>query len=110
MLYIFGDRDLAIGRELTKAHEILAVRPISLHLSAPLEERGEFTLAVRGAEPRRLDAAEAPAPRDMVAEFGRLTEIVGLARREAIRTLAAKYGISAREVFARLETGKLSGD
>jgi 16S rRNA (cytidine1402-2'-O)-methyltransferase len=110
MLQIFGDRELAIGRELTKAHEILAVRPISAHLSRALEERGEFTVAVRGAEPQQLDADDAPAPHDMATEFGHLTEVEGLTRREAIRTLAVKYGISAREVFARLEIGKSSVD
>jgi 16S rRNA (cytidine1402-2'-O)-methyltransferase len=109
MLAIFGDRLLAIGRELTKAHESLAVRPISGHLAHLDAERGEFTLVVQGhveeepQEPR-------PSAHDVAAKFGHLTDIGGLGRREAIRELAGKYGISAREVFALLEQAKTSVD
>jgi 16S rRNA (cytidine1402-2'-O)-methyltransferase len=110
MLAVFGDRMLAIGRELTKAHEILAVRPISAHLSAPLEERGEFTLALKGTDIHDEATVDPPDTKAVADEFGYLTKNGGLGRREAIRSLAAKYRISAREVFARLEAWKNSGE
>jgi 16S rRNA (cytidine1402-2'-O)-methyltransferase len=110
MLAVFGDRMLAIGRELTKAHEILAVRPISAHLSAPLEERGEFTLALKGTDIHDEATVDPPGTKAIADEFGDLTNNGGLGRREAIRSLAAKYRISAREVFARLEAWKNSGE
>ena len=43
---ILGDRLVAMGRELTKAHEELVVRPISEHLKRSRSQRGEFTLVV----------------------------------------------------------------
>jgi hypothetical protein len=46
----------------------------------------------------------------MVAEFGELTHNRGLGRREAIKQLAVKYQLSAREVFSRLESAKNSVD
>jgi 16S rRNA (cytidine1402-2'-O)-methyltransferase len=110
MLAVFGDRMLAIGRELTKAHEALAVRPISAHLSAPLEERGEFTLAVKGADIQAEATAVAADPKTVAEEFGYLTNSRGLGRREAIRSLATKYRRSSREVFALLEAGKHFGN
>ena len=39
---------VALGRELTKAHEELVVRPISAHLETIDEGRGEYTLVVSG--------------------------------------------------------------
>ena len=54
LLAIFGDRVVAIGRELTKAYEELVVNPISLHLEHFTEPKGEFTLVVsRGRSGRR---------------------------------------------------------
>ena len=51
LLAAFGDRTVALGRELTKAHEELVVRPISAHLAAIDEGRGEYTLVVGPDEP-----------------------------------------------------------
>jgi 16S rRNA C1402 (ribose-2'-O) methylase RsmI len=53
MLQAFGDRVVALAK-LTKAHGQLVVRPISIHLTGPLEERGEFTLVVQGLVPALL--------------------------------------------------------
>ena len=49
MLAVLGDRTVALGRELTKAHEELVIRPISVHLSHIGEGRGEYTLVVEPA-------------------------------------------------------------
>jgi hypothetical protein len=46
----------------------------------------------------------------VASEFGRMTENAALGRREAIRALAQKYRISAREVFSLLEEAKYSVD
>ncbi len=102
MLVALGDRTVALGRELTKAHEQLVVRPISEHLAKMSEGRGEFTLVVSPAvevEP----TVTVPSASDVGREFGRLTEIDGLSRREAIRSLAAKYGIKARQAYNLVE-------
>lgn len=109
MQEILGDRVTAIGRELTKVHENLVVRPISQHLTDLSEERGEFTLVVAGAA-AETEAAVAPEATEVASEFGRMTENAALGRREAIRALAQKYRISAREVFSLLEEAKRSVD
>jgi 16S rRNA (cytidine1402-2'-O)-methyltransferase len=105
LLALFGDRLVALGRELTKAHEELVVRPISSHLDAITDGRGEYTLVVGPHEPR-LEYPQIPEPKTLREEFGKLTENSGLARRAAIKRLALKYGLSAREIYARVEEGR----
>ena len=110
MLTALGDRTVALGRELTKMHEKLVVRPISTHLRQLQEERGEFTLVVAGAKVGETGAQEVPAPGQVAHEFGELTNTAAVSRRAAIRTLAAKYSISSRDVFSLLERAKTSGE
>ncbi len=106
MLAIFGDRLIALGRELTKAHEELVVRPISRHLLELKEERGEFTLVVSGFPADSILERQPPAAADIALEFGYLTNTNGLNRREAIKYLASRYGLASREVFSLLEQAK----
>ncbi|MDP9322292.1 MAG: 16S rRNA (cytidine(1402)-2'-O)-methyltransferase [Acidobacteriota bacterium] len=110
MLTALGDRTVALGRELTKIHEQLVVRPISGHLGELKEERGEFTLVVAGAKGGGTSGQEVPAPQQMAHEFGELTNTAAVGRRDAIRTLAAKYSISSRDVFSLLERAKTSAE
>ena len=105
MLQAFGDRVIALGRELTKAHENLVVRPISWHLASPLEERGEFTVVVDRGHVAQAKP-ELPSPNELAHEIGRLTENDAVTRREAIRTLAKRHGLSNKEVFNLLEEAK----
>jgi 16S rRNA (cytidine1402-2'-O)-methyltransferase len=109
MLTALGDRTVALGRELTKLHEQLVVRPISRHLEELREERGEFTVVVEGAKVGET-GQEVPAPEQMAREFGELTNIAAVGRRDAIRTLAAKYSMSSRDVFSLLERAKTSAE
>ena len=106
MLAIFGDRLIALGRELTKAHEELVVRPISRHLLELKEERGEFTLVVSGFPADSILETQSPGASDIALEFGDLTNNGGLNRREAIKYLASRYGLASREVFSLLEQAK----
>ena len=105
MLAVLGDRVVALGREVTKMHETLVVCHISEHLSALKEERGEFTLVVSGAADTS-SPIDTPAPEVIAAEFGHMTDSGSLGRREAIRRLADKYRIPARQVFDLLERAK----
>jgi 16S rRNA (cytidine1402-2'-O)-methyltransferase len=107
MLGAFGDRVVALGRELTKAHEELVVRPISEHLELLSQERGEFTLVVSGSRPI-LQSNEGLEPDKVAGDFLGLTADGGQSRREALRTLSLKYDIPAREVFTLLERAKKS--
>ena len=105
-----GARNVAIGRELTKRHESLAVRPINQWLEAPPPALGEFVLVVYPKEP--VPAADA-GPRDfqaIAAEFDRLTNNEALRRREALKATALKFSISTRVVFAAIEESRKLAD
>ena len=100
-----GDRLIAICREMTKLHETYVICPISEALEGTLGgPRGEYTLIVAPSEaPASQGLPEGPA---LVAAFEHLTGSEGLGRREAIRTLATRYGVSGRVVYAALETAR----
>jgi 16S rRNA (cytidine1402-2'-O)-methyltransferase len=103
MLEVFGDRPTLLARELTKAHEELVVRPISYLVLEPVAERGEFTLVVQGcveAGPKHLAR---PSVATIALEIGEMTN---LGRREMVRALAARYGISSREAYGLIEEAK----
>ena len=108
MLAILGDRQVAVGRELTKVHEELVVQPISRHLDGLSQGRGEYTLVVSPVPAQTGEAAE-PTREELSSEFYQMTEDSGLNRREAIRQLASKYRLPARAVYSKLEEGRKSG-
>jgi 16S rRNA (cytidine1402-2'-O)-methyltransferase len=109
ILSILGNRIVAMGRELTKTHEELVVRHIQLIISELREPRGEYTVVIApeseaGARP------DTPSAVTMSAEFGRIAEKMPMAsRRDVIRQLAEKYGLSTRAVYAMVEEGSNSG-
>jgi len=107
LLAAFGDRRVALGRELTKTHEELVVRPISAHLASIGEGRGEYTLVIEPAEVT-VKQAVIPVPKTFFAEFGLLTESGVVGRKAAIKQLAVKYGLSARAVYSMVEQGRQS--
>jgi len=109
MLTVFGDRTVALGRELTKAHEELVVRPISRHLQSMSEPKGEYTLVVAPLSSEAGAPREVPDAPTMLAEFCHLTDNEAVSRRSAIKQLAVKYGLSARDVYARVEEARGSG-
>jgi 16S rRNA (cytidine1402-2'-O)-methyltransferase len=109
MLATLGDRLVAVGRELTKAHEELVVRPISAFVSAPVLEKGEFTLVVSGKQPNTTPSSPLIAS-SIAAEFGHMTMVDGLSRRAALKALAVKLGVPARTVFRLLDEAKVSAE
>jgi 16S rRNA (cytidine1402-2'-O)-methyltransferase len=105
LLEIFGDRLAAVGRELTKVHEELAVRPISEHLQSLTSPRGEFTVVVAPAEPIPEQAIDVPDTSVLFREFCELTNFSAGSRREAVKLLARKYRVGTREMYQLLEKG-----
>jgi len=102
----FGNRPIVVGRELTKVHQEF-LRGTSQEVAARLgEPRGEFTVIVGPAVNTNEMAAPAVSDEQLADEFGHNTENMGLGRREAVSTLARKYGRPAREVYAAIERGK----
>ena len=101
-LEVLGDRVAAVGRELTKMHEHLAVRPISEHLKVLGVPRGEFTVVISPpSEPQ--EARTLPAPEVLRSEFGQIAETLTGSRREAIKELALRYNRPAREMYRLLQ-------
>ncbi len=77
LLEIFGDRLAAVGRELTKVHEELAVRPISEHLQTLTSPRGEFTIVVAPAEPIPEQPIDVPDTSGAASRIWRNDQLVG---------------------------------
>jgi 16S rRNA (cytidine1402-2'-O)-methyltransferase len=109
LLQVAGDCQVAVGRELTKAHEELVRGPISAVLLRLNEPRGEFTVVADVGHSTEYAAAGTPAGELLLAEFGQLTENGRLRRRAAIAALAKKYGQSAGVVYQAIEQAKKRG-
>ncbi|MEQ1726854.1 MAG: 16S rRNA (cytidine(1402)-2'-O)-methyltransferase [Vicinamibacterales bacterium] len=104
----FGDLEIALGRELTKAHEEIRLGRLG-SIEVP-EVRGEFTVVVDFGELTSLSGRSVPVDGPGIAlEFGYMTENEGLTRRQAISTLARRHRLQAREIFSILEDHKKSG-
>lgn len=93
MAAAFGpDRRAALCRELTKTYE--EVRRASLaELAKPAEYKGEITLVVAGAPP-----AQRPTD-DLLREEIAAAVASGLSKRDAAATIAARHGLSKRDVY-----------
>jgi 16S rRNA (cytidine1402-2'-O)-methyltransferase len=106
---ILGDRMAAIGRELTKAHEDLVVRPISEHLQGMREPRAEYTVVLAPAASPRDEETTIPDDEALRLEFGLLTETGAGDRRAVIKELAQKYNRRPGEMYRLLEKALSSG-
>jgi 16S rRNA (cytidine1402-2'-O)-methyltransferase len=109
LLHVAGDCQVAVGRELTKAHEELVRGPISLVLSRLSEPRGEFTVVAHIGHLIEHALVSRPTGELLLAEFGQLTDNGKLRRRGAIAALAKKYGQSSGEVYQAIEQAKKLG-
>jgi 16S rRNA (cytidine1402-2'-O)-methyltransferase len=100
-----GMRPILAARELTKAHQEF-LRGTATELSTAFEgARGEFTVVVGPIVPpdesqRNVDASA------VVVDFCRSTENNRASRREAIRAVAKKHRLSARQVYEIVERSK----
>ena len=100
----FGqDHTIGVGRELTKAHEELVIEPITAALKRFEDPRGEFTLLI---PPRATDSPDLPPPdaETLRDELGRIANSGASGRRDAVKLLAAKYGLSVNQLYKLLES------
>jgi len=95
MAEIFGDREVAIGREISKVHEEF-LRGALREILATIEQqtvRGEITLVVQGA------TSGAPVSEEgVISEIRQLAEN-GMRVKEISELVGAHHGISKREVY-----------
>ncbi|MEE8218165.1 MAG: 16S rRNA (cytidine(1402)-2'-O)-methyltransferase [Vicinamibacteria bacterium] len=99
MAEILGDREAFLCREATKSHEeylrgrLLGIRA---QLAARATIRGEIVLVVAGAPEAAPDTDEAPEV--LYARFA----AEGRTRREAVKEVARRLGLPARDVYRRV--------
>jgi 16S rRNA (cytidine1402-2'-O)-methyltransferase len=104
---VLGDREIVLGRELTKVHEELVRGPISSILGRLGEPRGEFTVVLAGVSGDTTNPSEQITDHQLLTEFGLLTEN-GLSRRDALGELASRHRLRSREVFAAIDRARRS--
>jgi 16S rRNA (cytidine1402-2'-O)-methyltransferase len=94
---VLGERQVVLGRELTKIHEEF-LRGTPSELRSTLQQRpsvkGEFTVMVARASPAEAD----DSPLDAAVE--KLIQ-AGVPRMEAFKTVARNRGLSKREVYKK---------
>ncbi|HEX7086032.1 MAG TPA: 16S rRNA (cytidine(1402)-2'-O)-methyltransferase [Vicinamibacterales bacterium] len=109
-----GDRGAVVARELTKVHESWHRGRLSELATAArdgrIPQRGECVILVSGLEDALVDG-ERPqlSESEALIEFGRLTEELGLSKRDALHALAAETRLSRRELYSLIERAKSSG-
>ena len=105
---ILGDRQIMLGRELTKIHqEFLRGTAAELAEILPTPTKGEFTVVISQVrqQPKHVEVLFA-SDEDIAAEFGHITELAPISRREAVRATAQRLGIPSRQVYAAIERTK----
>ena len=101
--YIGGSRAAIIGRELTKAHEEVVECPISEAESKVSALRGEFVVLIPPAKTDESVTRPMLSRETLAAEVGQLIEHGGVSRRDALRSLAVRYGVSVNRLYKLLE-------
>ena len=97
MLAAWGDRDIALCRELTKLHEEVVRTTLSGAVAryAELPPRGEFVLVIRGAAPER---PEEITLEDALEQVKALRQ-EGLSLKDAARQTAEATGLSRKAIY-----------
>jgi 16S rRNA (cytidine1402-2'-O)-methyltransferase len=96
-------RLVAVGRELTKAHEEVVVCPIGEVLGRLHSFKGEFTIAVSPLTESEDGSAEAPTEDELRREVGLQTESGAASKRDAVKRVARKYGLAPNDVYKLLD-------
>lgn len=103
-LEVFGDREAALGREMTKTYEEFFFGPLSQvlkSLEAIEPVRGEIVWGVRGAtKEERLPSAEE------IEELIKQAAASGEPLKKLSKELAATTGLPSKELYSRLRNAK----
>ena len=107
---LLPDREIALGRELTKLHESwYRGTPAQVRAQLGAEDRGEMVLVLAGAAAKRLvtetDAAfEGETLPDWALAFLAAAREGGMTLREAVKPLAKHLGVNASELYRLAST------
>lgn len=107
-LSVFGDRRIALCRELTKLHEEVVRCRISQAIEkyAEAPPRGEFVLVVEGASEPDESPWEGVSLKEHVSMYVKR----GFDEKEAIKMAARERGIPKREIYNELKTTNKNED
>lgn len=100
LLEAFGDRRLAMGRELTKRHEEMLQMKLSEAIAhyQDQEPRGEYVLILEGADPLAREREERAQWEQMTLRE-HMALYSALPPKEAMKRVAKDRGISKRDVY-----------
>ncbi len=105
MMVFWGDRRVALCREMTKLHEELVIRPISSLIAVVGSPRGEYTGVVWPSAVQRLPELELPSSADLLSEIGHITNNMS-SKRKSVKELGRRYGLSTKQMYAEVERAK----
>ncbi len=91
----FGERPIAVGRELTKLHEEVFHGTASEALANFDAPRGEFALVIAGAAPQPPPEADDGAIRNFLRE----RRTTGVRARDAVAEAAQLFGVSKNRAY-----------
>lgn len=100
-LAVFGDREAAFGREMTKTYEEFFFGTLSgliEHVGQAERVRGEVTWGVRGFSPDSAPPAEVDIEREIL-----LALETGRPLKELSKELSTRLGLPAKEIYSRLQ-------
>lgn len=94
ILFILGDRKLAVCRELTKIHEEVFRGTVQEAINHFIEPRGEFTLVIEGVgRENKPELTE-----DIITRLMNMRQS-GLKAKEAVARVAEETGLAKRELY-----------
>lgn len=94
IIFILGDRKMAVCRELTKIHEEVFRGQVSQAIEHFREPRGEFTLVIEGKKEKERPLVT----RDIEQRLDEL-RLEGATAKEAIALMAGEGGLSRRDLY-----------
>jgi 16S rRNA (cytidine1402-2'-O)-methyltransferase len=98
MLDILGNREISIGREMTKIHEEFIRGKIS-EVMERIEPKGEMVIVVKGAEKSENDIARDSRNEMTLEEHYAYYERQGFEKKEIIKMIAKDRGVNKNEIY-----------
>jgi 16S rRNA (cytidine1402-2'-O)-methyltransferase len=108
---LLPDREVALGRELTKLHETwYRGTPVQVREQLGRENRGEMVLVLAGAAAKRVvteveAAFDGKGLPDWAQAYLAAAREGGMTLREAVKPLAKHLGVSASELYRMVSEG-----